>query len=820
MLTKNAVLAVLPSLRTRTDAGKEVYHVLSGALKTGLDVPWVNLHYRLAGELVDDPEKVLTSKELERQRAALKKVKPAAAGQQETNEQPEKAPVASKRTPMAKKLYVSHVKSNLKEGVDVDLHPHTLIVGANASGKDTVVQAVEFALRSRISDLMGKDDVGRVQTLMALAPGRKGTLMSEIVLSDGQSVSCLIKMDSKGKVSDAIHILPESLTNAAVFPLRDLRTLFADKGLDAQRRFFLDALGASITQETIDAIVPANHHDLYSAVAGLIRNERPEASPATILALVREVANKKKLEAGRDAKSANTIADGIAEDIKGVPTEGQVEAAEAEVKRLSDEIAALPPSTPTIDTEALQNQITEVREKMDNATAQATALQEQLLQIAVLSTDEIQAIQVERDLFRAVVLVADTQAHRVEIGAMEACAICQQGLDHATAVQAAQSNRTYAIQRLEQLDAAEASSKQAAKLQTDLDTHTTYYAQGEAYLAQAEPMLTNALNAAAPADHSDLHTEWATASEAARTLRSQHDQFAGVRKAKAHKGQHEEDQDKFKRLVGACDEAIQELLEGARGEFVAAVRKFMPDAKKMPNGGTFDLRLNDGKRKVCEIGLEGGDGWLRTALSGAEWSIVLIAIAATVSADAPFAVLIPEERAYDPATLANLMRALSKCPAQILLTSTVKPKGRSPAGWHVLEVEGLERPEVELGEPEITEEEELPPEPTGEVPIGTNGTNGEVPEVAPFWAARNTGLMLFHSKVEELRGDFLGAFGVELERTATHELEGGNVWIAATNGAALYQSGESVTVYAGSSGVTREELKAREGGADSQPVTM
>ena len=49
-----------------------------------------------------------------------------------------------------------------------------------------------------------------------------------------------------------------------------------------------------------------------------------------------------------------------------------------------------------------------------------------------------------------------------------------------------------------------------------------------------------------------------------------------------------------------------------------------------------------------------------------------------------YAVVVPEERAFDPATLRDVMAALSGCPHQVILTSPVGPES-VPAGWTVVE---------------------------------------------------------------------------------------------------------------------------------------
>ena len=51
------------------------------------------------------------------------------------------------------------------------------------------------------------------------------------------------------------------------------------------------------------------------------------------------------------------------------------------------------------------------------------------------------------------------------------------------------------------------------------------------------------------------------------------------------------------------------------------------------------------------------------------------------------AILTPEERAYDGVTLAAVMRALSDAPGQVIITSPIKPRGRTPKGWLIIEAD-------------------------------------------------------------------------------------------------------------------------------------
>ena len=153
-----------------------------------------------------------------------------------------------------------------------------------------------------------------------------------------------------------------------------------------------------------------------------------------------------------------------------------------------------------------------------------------------------------------------------------------------------------------------------------------------------------------------------------------------------------QDEAKWDNIHKVLVEAITIVLRRAKDGFCEEVRKHMPEPDKMPNGGTFDIALNDGAREICDIGLAravpDGEGAFSsvvfTALSGTEEVIVHTAMATALGARQPDGVLTIitlRERGIHPNRLGAAMRALSKAPVQIVWTNTVKPKGGKPAGW-------------------------------------------------------------------------------------------------------------------------------------------
>ena len=72
------------------------------------------------------------------------------------------------------------------------------------------------------------------------------------------------------------------------------------------------------------------------------------------------------------------------------------------------------------------------------------------------------------------------------------------------------------------------------------------------------------------------------------------------------------------------------------------------------------------------------------AISGSTEQRFLTALACAMAKEGDL--LVMADRAFDAETLAATMRALTKAPCQVLITSPIKPKGRKPSGWDYVEL--------------------------------------------------------------------------------------------------------------------------------------
>jgi hypothetical protein len=186
---------------------------------------------------------------------------------------------------------------------------------------------------------------------------------------------------------------------------------------------------------------------------------------------------------------------------------------------------------------------------------------------------------------------------------------------------------------------------------------------------------------AQPAMNPDPHAALRAAEEQVRALEGARAAWQNVRAAKLRARDLSARQRLYSDLHDAIEDAIGGVLERARRAFVAKVQSYLPAED------AFDLVLSANGKDVCQFGFV-RDGNLHTALSGAEWARLTLALAAAVSSGdaADLAVLTPEDRAFDADTLAAVLRGLGNAPGQVILCSPVAPAGKTPKGWAVIDL--------------------------------------------------------------------------------------------------------------------------------------
>jgi predicted nucleic acid-binding Zn-ribbon protein len=167
-------------------------------------------------------------------------------------------------------------------------------------------------------------------------------------------------------------------------------------------------------------------------------------------------------------------------------------------------------------------------------------------------------------------------------------------------------------------------------------------------------------------------------------LRQQQADWNSMKRANESVTQMEADLARYKHMKNRCEYHIKAAIESNIDFFVARVNKFLPAS------WSFGIILHDSGRDVFRVGLNTLQGF-HSALSGVEWATVTAAVSMaitqnTLEEDDP-AVIILEDRAWDGSTLAAVMRAYANFDGQVIIASTVRPRGRPSKGWKIIDLD-------------------------------------------------------------------------------------------------------------------------------------
>jgi energy-coupling factor transporter ATP-binding protein EcfA2 len=561
-------------------------------------------------------------------------------------------------------LYVAHVRGTVKGGVDTALGPKTLIVGPNGSGKSRVVNALELALSGHASDVVGRPQMKSGPDLIALAPEDE-PLHAVATLSDDRSASFCVERKAGGKTGRPEHAAIDGLH--VVYPAPAVVAALRGN-VQTARSFVLQHAGLDVTSAGLIAKIPEALRDDYIALSDA---EDESVDPISGLIQARDGATKAAKKARADAKAAGALVD-AAEDVA-IPDADALDAAQVAVRDAAAAYEAARNLPEAVDLHALYAEAQAALGDLQRAE-QAVA------QLSQAAGEEIGGSEEAAKARHALqTLLTLTASHGSPHAATVPCVLCGQTTtvdpaDYraraAALVQAGEREQTVMEARRRLPDVQQA----AQRAQQHAERLVAAYR--EAHAAQTGSEASQDRNGA-------IQAAYAALTQAEATLRTMQQAQARAEEIDRVVQQQENLRVAASRmddLATVCGDLADDLVKDARIGFVSRVQGFLPD------GDTFDLVLRQNKRDVCMFGLI-RDGVLHTALSGAEWSRLTLALgAACIPTDADvLAVLTPEERAYDGVTLASVMRALSQAPGQVILTSPIKPRGRTPAGWTVLD---------------------------------------------------------------------------------------------------------------------------------------
>lgn len=589
------------------------------------------------------------------------------------------------------KLAVRRVVSNLKGEVDVCFEAgKTLITGKNEAGKSAITDSIFLALTGRVPDLGGKDEVAQPGQLMALAPGRKGELHSKVWLGswDTPLDECAVvewrTTGVEGRAKRPEHVIPTSVAayvnDDAVMPLRELKALFSKGGVDKRRQFFFRHVVSQLSERDIMALVPHNMLENFKALAESVG---ADSYTADTLLQMRVKANARKNEAQgklRDAETTLTTLSGVMES---PPLESEIEKAEAALAQAQTDARALKPAYSGPSPAELLAAAEQCERDL-----KATSVQLEALTVEGRGLDEQKKrSQGHRERMAALALVTQVQSELLAENKLSHCAACNQALVDPEAVKAF-ADRVASLAQEASASWSEEQESRLVALRNDyarLRGLLQQHAERPAALRQEAVAVQARLEAESTASSREaLNALIISLTSRVTSMQRAANDYTVVRQARDRKGSFETEVDVYKRLTELLDSMMTELLAKAVEVFEKRVTAYLPE------GDTFRLVLWEGEGKkrseTCLVGLEKANG-LHTALSGAAWARVTTAVACVLADQQVLAVVVPEERAYDGATLRATMAGLTDASAQVLVTHPTKHSGRTPKGWQVIEIE-------------------------------------------------------------------------------------------------------------------------------------
>ena len=561
-------------------------------------------------------------------------------------------------------LFVAHVRGTVKGGVDIALAPKTLIVGPNGAGKSRVVNAVELALSGYASDVVGRPQMRAGSDLIALAAEGE-PLHAVATLSDDRSASFRVERKAGGKTARPSHA-----------PIHDLRVVYpAPMVIDAlrgnvqtARTFVLRHAGLALTLPGVVEKIPAKLREAFDA----LHQQHDQTDPVLALILVRDAAAKAAKATKADAKAARNLVE-AAGDLEPSTTEA-LEAAQAAVRTAAATYEGARNLPDVVDIHALYAEAQEMLQVLQRAEATVAALSEAARQDVEGTSED--AAKARAALHTLLYLTAE---HAPPTG-QAPCILCgQEAVVEPADYRARAEALSQAGEREEAVKEARQRLPAAQRVQQDAQesAERLVTAYREAHAAQTAPSAVSRSQAVAEA-----YQSLTTAETRLRDIHQANGCLQDLDRLRNYARDAEATIEGMDDLYAVCTDIVDDLVKQGRMGFIRRVQRYLP------NTDDFDLVLRDHKREVCMFGLR-RSGTLHTALSGAEWARLTLALGAACipEGDDVLAILTPEERAYDGVTLAAVMRALSDAPGQVIITSPIKPRGRTPKGWLIIEAD-------------------------------------------------------------------------------------------------------------------------------------
>jgi len=581
-----------------------------------------------------------------------------------------------------KRPYIHKVASNLKspcpDGAPwtLELGPKTLLVGGNTSHKSSVIQSLELAFAGSADDVVGRSAVRDAALLLTLAPA--DSLGVTGYLTDDTVATYLAKREG-GVSSRPSHAGPgeESLVH------RQVRSVMGGS-VATQRKAFLRWTSLGVQLEDILAQLPTELHAVYKDLAEHLGHG---ATPVETLLSVIAYCEKRVRDLNKEVRGAQTVIDKISSGMTKKPSQEEYDNLKIAVDDAQALLEEAIKHESAVESYNLSKENHETSsEKLSLAN---TAVQDWQNEVTRLKTELEQARQSLGERPEQAVHSLANLKWAIDNG-VESCPTCSTaiGKDHI------QTCHTFYEQTLQNWDQQNAALLQSiddytASLHEAVLTHHSWVQEIHKLQLMNDIANQSFSEKSPPAEIKNLPSvdecrkRLADLRETFETTRVAAHDWNQLLNAKRTGEALLKDKISYNNLASAANVAVGKVLTEQVDCFCANVTSYLPDK------WDFRIVLKDGKSDVFRMGLM-RDGRLHSALSGVEWVSVTTAIAMTIcdnlNSNIPV-LLVPEDRAWDGVTLAAVMRGYCEFDGQVVIASTVKPAGRIPKGWTIVEMD-------------------------------------------------------------------------------------------------------------------------------------
>jgi hypothetical protein len=598
---------------------------------------------------------------------------------------PGAAPTMDALPSTGEQVYVAAIDTNVKGGARCGLSLKTLLFGRNGTGKSTVIQGIDLALSGAASDLQGRDLISQSAALMSLHPARSGELVAKTLLSNG-TVACFTVEGDTASAKKPEHLLPPVVDPTRALPLRAVRKAITEGSADTVRQFLLRHVCGKVTLADVVERFPKPLHVMAKRdLENKIRIQECDA----LTALLEVAVNGKKRSSDLN-KEADTLRALPAPSLP-QPTKHEIEVSQAQVANAR---AGLEASSRAQNITAMASKVVAARTRKSQLEEIVVEERDELVKIdAQIKEVEGRVPPIPEEFSKAKDLIELMLRRAFQPGAVPTATSCY--LCGGNAEPAVLDERHKKLHDL--FASREKLQEELEELREKRLVINASFIQCSHELAGLAAALTDVPTVDPSVPPIEEARKLLNEAEAhAATLNQTIARWEATRVARDQADEKEAEAGNWEKVSKAAKFVIEELLDTAKSAFEARVQRYLPADDR------FFLQLHEGTKAVCRYGFM-RDTTLHTALSGAEWARLTIAMACACAegGDGTIRVVIPmEDRWIDSETLYTVLEAFGAIPYQVIYPAAAMPTRNGivkiPPGWTVINTDAGEHKSAQL----------------------------------------------------------------------------------------------------------------------------